>query len=34
MAELRSKIIKYVNDDVDFLKDVILQDDGKGSYIK
>ena len=34
MSELRSKIIKYVNDDVDFLKDVILQDDGKGSYIK
>jgi len=34
MAEFRSKIIKYVNDDVDFLKDVILQDDGKGIYIK
>lgn len=34
MAQLYSKIIKYVGSEVDFLKDVILQDDGEGTYIK
>jgi len=34
MASLSSKIKKYVNSDVDFTSDVILQDDGNGVYIK
>lgn len=34
MAILKSKILKYVNSDIDFMKDVILQDDGQGIYIK
>ena len=36
MASLSSKIKKYVNSDVDFTSDVILQDDanGNGAYIK
>ena len=34
MASLASKIIKYVNAEVDFNSDVILQDDGNGVYIK
>jgi hypothetical protein len=34
MAQLYSKIIKYVGSEIDFLKDVILQDDGQGTYIK
>jgi hypothetical protein len=36
MASLSNKIRQYVNAEVDFSKDVILQDDsnGKGPYIK
>jgi len=34
MANLSSKIRQYVNSEVDFLNDVILQDDGNGAYIK
>jgi len=34
MAQLSSKIRKYLNREVDFTKDVRLQDDGQGSYIK
>jgi hypothetical protein len=34
MADLSSKIIKYLDREVDFQKDVILQDDGDGAYIK
>ena len=34
MASLSSKIRQYVNAEVDFLNDVILQDDGNGAYIK
>ena len=36
MASLNNKIIKYVNAEVDFTSDVILQDDsnGQGAYIK
>jgi hypothetical protein len=34
MASLSSKIKQYVNAEVDFLNDVILQDDGQGAYIK
>jgi hypothetical protein len=36
MAQLSIKIIKYLDREVDFDKDVILQDDsdGKGVYIK
>tara|TARA_Y100001951_G_scaffold17174_1_gene12273 strand:- start:78 stop:398 length:321 start_codon:yes stop_codon:yes gene_type:complete len=36
MAQLSSKIRKYLDREIDFLKDVILQDDsdGKGAYIK
>ena len=34
MAQLYSKIIKYVGSQVDFEKDVFLQDDGQGAYIK
>jgi len=36
MASLSSKIREYVNAEVDFTKDVLLQDDsnGKGAYIK
>ena len=36
MAQLSSKIKKYLDREVDFTKDVILQDDsdGNGSYIK
>ena len=35
MAKLNSKIIKYLNREVDFRKDVLLQDDGDGVvYIK
>ena len=30
MAKLNSKIIKYLNREVDFRKDVLLQDDGDG----
>jgi hypothetical protein len=34
MANLSTKIKLYANQEVDFLKDVILQDDGQGAYIK
>ena len=34
MAQLYTKIKLYTNQEVDFLKDVILQDDGNGAYIK
>jgi hypothetical protein len=34
MANLSTKIKLYANREVDFLKDVILQDDGNGAYIK
>jgi hypothetical protein len=34
MANLSTKIKQYVNAEVDFLKDVLLQDDGNGAYIK
>jgi len=34
MASLSSKIKQYVNSEVDFRSDVILQDDGNGAYIK
>ena len=35
MAKLNSKIIKYLDREVDFRKDVLLQDDGDGVvYIK
>jgi hypothetical protein len=35
MAQLTSKIIQYVGSEVDFLNDVVLQDDGDGIvYIK
>ena len=34
MAELSTKIKLYVNADIDFRSDVILQDDGQGAYIK
>ena len=38
MANLDEKIKAYAKDkkilEIDFLKDVILQDDGKGAYIK
>ena len=36
MAQLSNKIRKYLDREVDFTKDVLLQDDsdGKGAYIK
>jgi|TARA_E500000318_G_scaffold97826_1_gene98759 hypothetical protein len=34
MATLSNKIKLYVNAEVDFNSDVILQDDGNGAYIK
>ena len=34
MATLNTKIKLYANKEVDFLKDVRLQDDGNGAYIK
>jgi hypothetical protein len=36
MANLKTKIKLYANQEVDFTKDVLLQDDsdGKGAYIK
>ena len=34
MAQLSNKIRKYLDREVDFTKDVILQDDGDGAYIK
>jgi hypothetical protein len=34
MAQLSTKIKLYANQEIDFLKDVLLQDDGKGAYIK
>jgi len=34
MAQLSSKIRKYLDREIDFLKDVLLQDDGDGAYIK
>ena len=34
MAELSTKIKLYVGSEIDFLKDVLLQDDGQGAYIK
>tara|TARA_R100001443_G_scaffold101917_2_gene109892 strand:- start:1173 stop:1484 length:312 start_codon:yes stop_codon:yes gene_type:complete len=34
MATLSNKIKQYVNSEVDFTSDVILQDDGNGAYIK
>ncbi len=34
MAQLSSKIKKYLDREVDFDKDVRLQDDGDGAYIK
>jgi len=34
MAQLSTKIKLYANREIYFLKDVILQDDGDGAYIK
>jgi hypothetical protein len=34
MAQLSYKIKVYLDREVDFLKDVLLQDDGNGAYIK
>jgi hypothetical protein len=34
MANLSTKIKLYANREIDFLKDVRLQDDGSGAYIK
>lgn len=34
MAQLSTKIKLYVGSEVDFLNDVLLQDDGQGVYIK
>ena len=34
MAQLSSKIKIYLDREVDFRKDVLLQDDGDGAYIK
>ena len=34
MSQLSTKIKQYVNSEVDFTTDVILQDDGQGAYIK
>jgi len=34
MAQLSNKIRKYLDREVDFDKDVLLQDDGQGAYIK
>jgi hypothetical protein len=34
MAQLITKIKLYVGSEVDFLNDVLLQDDGQGAYIK
>jgi hypothetical protein len=34
MANLSTKIKIYANQEIDFLKDVLLQDDGQGAYIK
>jgi hypothetical protein len=34
MANLKTKIKLYANKEVDFRKDVLLQDDGNGVYIK
>jgi hypothetical protein len=34
MTNLSTKIKLYANQEVDFLKDVLLQDDGNGAYIK
>jgi hypothetical protein len=34
MAQLSTKIKQYVNAEVDFTSDVLLQDDGNGAYIK
>ena len=34
MTQLSTKIKIYTNQEVDFLKDVLLQDDGQGAYIK
>ena len=34
MASLSNKIRQYVNAEIDFTKDVLLQDDGQGAYIK
>jgi hypothetical protein len=34
MAQLSNKIKIYLDREVDFLKDVVLQDDGQGAYIK
>ena len=34
MAQLSYKIKVYLDREVDFIKDVVLQNDGQGSYIK
>ena len=34
MANLDTKIKLYANQEIDFTKDVLLQDDGNGAYIK
>ena len=34
MAQLSTKIKLYANQEIDFVKDVLLQDDGNGAYIK
>ena len=34
MASLSSKIVQYVGSEVNFTKDVILQNDGEGGYIR
>jgi hypothetical protein len=34
MTQLSTKIKLYANQEIDFRKDVLLQDDGQGAYIK
>ena len=34
MAQLSTKIIKYVGSEVDFKREVILEDNGSGAFIK
>ena len=34
MTNLSTKIKLYANQEIDFRKDVLLQDDGQGAYIK
>jgi len=34
MAQISSKIIQYVGNEINFQSDVLLQNDGQGDYIK